>query len=143
MHKALFTNYASMSAVPYDELTIQGISVKPYPDDAVYVRLYDSTQTPAAISDLKKAGLSSQADFISDSNKTIPDEPVSERVLVIVPADTSKIPSSDAAIKSVDNTPRQITFMLVNTTQEHSFTRNYTPYVDTVHPKGLLTPTEI
>lgn len=117
-----------------DEYTVMGIPVEGHPK---------VTSVSDMLKVLRDAGSGDQANFIEGVNSSIPNEPVSERVIAIVPSNAKTIPVSFSSRDLADNTPEEITFMLVNRTLEREFSQVYATSSDTRYPTGMILPEEI
>ena len=131
--KAFYRYDKEPASFDVDQNTVMGIEVDGYPKDIAVSDL---------IKALRKVGSDDQANFLDGVNSSIPDEPVSERVIAIVPDNGKAIPVSFASRDLADHTPEDITFMLVNRTQEREFTPVYPASSDTRYPTGLIVPEE-
>ena len=84
--------------------------------------MHGSSGTTRGITALREAESADQADFLDRVNSSIPDEPVSARVIAIVPDNRKAVPVSFAGRVSVDNTPE-------DTQYEFLFEPGYEPDV--------------
>ena len=112
-----------------DSESIMGISLGDFPAGVQSVS--------ALASSLAENGFR-QGSMISYLNSSIPDEPLSARAVAIVPNNWQTLLDPSA-----DKTPEDITFMLVNRTQEREFTQVYKVSEDTRYPTGLFSPREV
>lgn len=112
--------------------TVMGINVEDYPDKV--------SSVSEMAQNVVRIGSNDGENFIKNVNAYIPDEPLTSRIIAIVPDNKRSIPVSFKDRASADNTPENITFVLVNCILEREITQVYPASRDTRYPTGMIIP---